>query len=279
MTAAVLTNCLDPRPLADRALSLAGQFWLVVAVIGQWAFFYYIVAFYGVSTLQGNIAGWSRNQILFKGYVPGDTAGNIAFGAHALLAGIIAFGGAVQLIPQLRARFPAVHRWNGRVFVVTALMVSVTGLYMIWVRGSNPSLLGKIATSLNAALIIGFVVLAWRAAASRRIAIHRRWALRLYLVSNAQWFMRVGFFAWMMIARGMLHLPKAWGGVFFDVWSFGCVLVPIAVLELYLRAQDGAGPRGRFAMAGGLVALTLVMAVGAFGFSMFSKGLLTGAAG
>jgi hypothetical protein len=277
VTTTVMSNRTDPGAVADKALKAAAGLWFAVAVLGQWAFFYYIVAFYGVSSLQGNMAAWSRNHMLFKGYVPGDMAGNLAFGAHALLAGIIAFGGAVQLIPQVRARWPAFHRWNGRVFAITALLLSVTGLYMVWVRGSTPTMLGKVATSLNAALIIGFVVLAWRSALARRIAVHRRWALRLYLVANAQWFMRVGFFGWMMLGRGLLGLPKGLNEVFFNVWSFGCCLVPLAVLELYLQARDGAGPGGRLAMAGGLTLVTLLMAVGAFGFSMFSKGLLEGA--
>ena len=36
----------------------------------------------------------------------------------------------------------------------------------------------------------------------------------------------------------------------------------LAVLELYLRAKESAGPSGRFAMAGGLVVLTALMGVG-----------------
>ncbi len=276
MSATAILDRTDPGVLADKALKAAAGLWFGVAVLGQWAFFYYIVAFYGVSSLQGNMAAWSRNHMLLKGYVPGDTAGNLAFGAHALLAGIIAFGGAVQLIPALRARWPALHRWNGRVFVVTALLLAITGLYMVWIRGASPSALGQMATSLNAVLIIAFVGLAWGAAVSRQIAAHRRWALRLYLVANAQWFMRVGFFGWMMIGRGLLHLPKGLTETFFNVWSFGCCLVPLAVLELYLRAKDGAGPNGRLATAGALVLVTLLMGVGAFGFSMFSKGLLEG---
>ena len=39
----------------------------------------------------------------------------------------------------------------------------------------------------------------------------------------------------------------------------------LAVLELYLRVKESAGPSGRFAMAGGLVVLTVLMGVGIFG--------------
>ena len=54
---------------ADTALKAAAGFWFLVAVIGQWAFLYYIVAFYGTSTLQGNFEAWSKNTFLLKRYV------------------------------------------------------------------------------------------------------------------------------------------------------------------------------------------------------------------
>jgi len=46
-------------------------------------------------------------------------------------------------------------------------------------------------------------------------------------------------------------------------------LLPLAVLELYLRAKERAGPSGRFAMAGGLVVLTALMGAGIFGVAAF----------
>lgn len=274
MTATALPDRQTSDASAGRALDAAARLWLITAVIGQWLFFVYIAGFYGPSTLSGDIAAWSRNTMLLKGYVPGDTAGNIAFGAHALLAGIIAFGGALQLVSQLRARWPALHRWNGRVFMVVAIGVSLTGFYMVWVRQATTGLLGSFAISLNGVLIIGSALLAWRAARRRDLASHRRWALRLYLVSNAQWFTRVGFFAWLMIGGGLFHAPKAVTGLVFDVWGFGCFVVPLAALELYLRARDRGGPARRMAVAGGLVVLTALMAVGILAYSGLSLPLL-----
>jgi len=262
MSTAVVSDRLELNPAAGTtALKAAVRFWFVVAVIGQWVFLYYILALYGPSTLQGNFQAWSRNTHLLKGFVPGDTSGNLAFAAHALLAAVIAFGGALQLIPQIRARAMWVHRWNGRLFLLTALGVSISGLYMVWVRGARMNLLNGVGVSLNAVLIMIFSVLAWRSALTRDVAAHRRWALRTYLVANGQWFVRVGFMAWMILNHG--H-----DGGFFRLWNFGCYLVPLAVLELYLRTQKSAGPRGRYVMAAGLVLLTLLMGVGIFGVSM-----------
>ncbi len=268
MSTAVMTNRFELNSVADTVLKRAAGFWFVVAVIGQWAFLYYLVAFYGPSTLTGNLQAWTRNTFLRMSYVRGDTAGNLAFAAHALLASVIAFGGAIQLIPQIRARAISVHRWNGRVFFATALGLSVSGLNMEWVRGDRENTTSGLAISLNAVLIIAFIVLAWRSALAHEISAHRRWALRTYLVANAQWFTRVGFLSWMII-RGLLGGRDSLDGPFGSFLDFGCYLVPLAVLELYLRAKENAVPHGRFAMAGGLVVLTVLMGVGIFGISTF----------
>src|SRR5260370_26593529 len=126
MSTAALTNRLDLNSVADTALKAAAQFWFVVAVIGQWAFLYYIVAFYGHSTFTGNFQAWTKNTFLHKGYIAGDTLGNLVFASHALLAAVIAFGGAFPLIPQIRTRAIAVHRWNGRLFAVISFGLSVS---------------------------------------------------------------------------------------------------------------------------------------------------------
>jgi uncharacterized membrane protein len=272
MSTALLTRKLELNSVADTALKAAAGFWFLVAVTGQWAFLYYIVAFYGPSTFTGNFQAWTKNTFLRMSYVPGDSAGNLAFAAHALLATVIAFGGAIQLIPQIRTRAISVHRWIGRVFLGTALGLSVSGLYMEWVRGDRGT--DALAISINAVLIILFVTLAWRSVRRREISTHRRWALRTYLVANAQWFTRVGFFAWIIVSRKLFGVGENFDDTFFRFLGFGCYLVPLAVLELYLRAKESAGPSGRFAMAGGIVVLTVLVGVGIFGFTMVSWRLL-----
>jgi hypothetical protein len=105
MSTAVWTNRLELDPLADTVLKAAAGFWFVVAVIGQWAFLYYIVAFYGPSTFTGNFHAWTKNTFLRMSYVPGDTAGNLAFAAHALLAAVIAFGHFASYFPSQKCAF------------------------------------------------------------------------------------------------------------------------------------------------------------------------------
>jgi uncharacterized membrane protein len=254
--------------VADRSLRAAVVFWFVTAVIGQWAFLFYLVAFYGPSTFSGNFQSWTRNTFPLKSYVAGDSAGNLAFASHALLAAFIAFAGAIQLIPRIRQRAIAVHRWTGRVFLLVAFVLSISGLYMTWLRDPKPITVGAVAITLNAVLIIVFAALAWRAARSHDIAAHRRWALRTFLVANAQWFTRVGVFAWIIVNQGPVGIGRNFDGPFIRFWSFGCYLVPLLVLELYLQAKTRPGPRARLGLAGAIVLLTLFMGVGIFGVAM-----------
>ncbi|GIL38764.1 DUF2306 domain-containing protein [Roseiterribacter gracilis] len=261
------TTMTAPRfELADRALRIGAGFWWCSSVLGQWAFFYYIAIFYGPSTLQGDFAVWAKNTHLLKGYVAGDTIGNLIFGVHALLAGIVAFGGALQMLPQIRRHVPAFHRWNGRIFLVTALGVSVTGLYMVWVRGATINLIGSLTISGNAVLIIVCAVAAWRAALRRDFTTHRVWALRTYLVANGQWFFRAGIFAWIMLNQGPVGLGKNFDGPVVIFWSIGCYALPLLVLEFYLRAKEHG--RGRYAVASVLVVSGLLAALGIFGTYM-----------
>ena len=282
VTTDATTNLDPPQPAPPRtarslrALRGAAAFWLLLALLGQWAFFYYIAAFYGPSALSGDFESWNRLAALGrKPFVGGDTVGNIAFLAHALGAGIVALGGALQLLPQIRARAPRFHRWNGRLFLSTVVALSLSGLYLVWVRGTSPSLVDALSTSFNGLLILSFAGLAYRTARARDFVQHRRWALRLYLVSNAQWFLRVGVFAYFLVCR-MLGMKAGFGDPFLQFWTVGCYLVPLAVLELYLRAGAGNRPWLRTAVALLLVSIALLMLCGMVGFALFSQLLIAG---
>lgn len=248
---------------ASRALAGAAALWLVAALIGQWLFAYYITGFYGPSAISGHYQDWTQNHMLLKGYVAGDTMGNLAFLSHVLLAAIISVGGALQLIPQIRKTAPRFHRWNGRVFIVTVIAASLGGLYMVWARGASTGPAGAIAISGNAVLILVFVALAGKFAVARDIATHRRWALRTYVVANGVWFERVGFFAWLMLSQ------NRGASEFFSIWMFGCYLLPLVILEFYLRAKNHGSVHAKWMVAGTLTVFTLLMSAGIFGITNF----------
>ena len=176
---------------ADTALKAATRFWLGVTVVGQLMFALTVASFYGMAALRGrSAAAWSKS--ITHGYVPGDTVGNLAVATHLFSAAVIIFAGMVQLIPQVRDRAPALHRWNGRLYIATAFSISIAGLYMTWVRGSVGDLIQHLGSSLMAILIMLCGVMAMRYAMARDFKTHRRWALRLYMVVSASLFIRAG---------------------------------------------------------------------------------------
>ena len=246
--------------MVTAALKRATTLWFLTAVIGQWVFVYYIAAFYGPTLVSGEFQLWDRNRNMTDGYLAGDVVGNLFFAGHVLLAAVLTFGGALQLVPQIRQRALAFHRWNGRVFMVAALAAGLNGLYLEWIRGTGlrapTGVPSAVAITLNAVLILAFATLAWRAVRSKDISAHQRWATRLFLVVNGTWFMRVGMRAWLVLTDGAFD-----GFNFFNYWSFAAYLLPLALYELYLRAKEAAAP-AQYALAISLVALTAIMAVG-----------------
>ncbi|WP_199852674.1 DUF2306 domain-containing protein [Aquimarina sp. Aq78] len=242
-------------------------FWFLVAVIGQWIFAYYVTFFYGSSAVHGDFEKW--NEVLPHGYIPGETMGNLAVALHIVLAIIIIVGGPLQFIPQIRIHARAFHRWNGRIYIFTALLISVDGLYMIWIRGNIGGLVGQVSVSINAFLIMFFAIMSWRTAVARDFNTHRRWALRLFLVSNGVWFFRIGLMFWLFINGGPVGFdPETFQGPFLVFLGFGQFLVPLAILELYLRAQDRSGTTGKFAMTTLLFFLTIITGIGIFAATM-----------
>jgi predicted membrane channel-forming protein YqfA (hemolysin III family) len=167
----------------------------------------------------------------------------------------------VQLLPEVRRRWPALHRWNGRAFMLAALIATLSGFYLTWVRGSQLNLPSALATSANGLLIVVFVALAWRSALRRDIAAHREHALRAWVLVNGVWFLRIG-----LMLAGVSLAPF---GVRMDVDGplFLAVSVlswaaPLALLQLYLWAGREASPAATRRVAWTFHGLTVLTAVG-----------------
>jgi uncharacterized membrane protein len=265
MSTAVMTNRLELTTVADTALKAAARFWFSVTVIGQLVFAFAVASFYGLTALRGDYHAWKFTH----GYVPGVTKGNWAVVMHVAAAAVIMLGGAVQLVPQVRNRFPSFHHWNGRVYVIAAVALSGAGLYMTWIRGSVGDTTQHLSSTLNAILIWLFAGLALRYAMARDFRTHRRWALRLFLVVSGSWFYRIGLFLTLMIFKGPVGFdPTTFTGPLLTFMGFAQYLFPLAILEIYFLAQDRPGALRRMATAGLLVVLTLVMIAGLFAATM-----------
>ncbi|MFD6953551.1 hypothetical protein A6A08_26085 [Nocardiopsis sp. TSRI0078] len=96
------------------------------------------------------------------------------------------FGGALltllvilQVWPWLRSRYPAMHRWSGRVYVFAGIpLVGVPALLISPVSSSGFST--QVSNTLWAVLWLSFTVLGYAMARRRRFADHRAWMLRSF---------------------------------------------------------------------------------------------------
>lgn len=224
-----------PSALPDRLLRGSGVVWFSTALIGQMAFIAFILLFYGVRTVTGNFAGWN-DKPLIDGYVAGDGVGNLVFIIHGLLAAVVTLGGLMQLIPALRRRFPRLHRWTGRVFLVLAIVMAVSGGWLTLVRRTWLSEVSAAAILGDAVLILAFAVLAWRRARQRRFEAHRLWAMRAFMVVSGVWFLRVGLMGWIILNQGPVGMNRTLSGPVDVVLVFGSYLIPLALLEVYVAA-------------------------------------------
>ncbi len=250
----------QPRSWAG-TLKKAATGWTVVAVLGQLMMVVYVIGFYGRAAVDGDLARW--NKVLPHGFVAGDTLGNLGTGLHLLFTVLIILGGALQLIPAIRRHAPAFHRWNGRAYLCSALVMSIGGLIMVTTRGSVGALSQHIAISINALLIILCAVMTLRHARARRLDLHRRWALRLFLAVSGVWFFRIGLMLWIVVNQGPVGFdPETFRGPFLSFLAFAQYLIPLALLQAYFLAQSARSEGPRIAMSFALAALTLLTAAG-----------------
>ena len=75
---------------------------------------------------------------------------------------------------------------------------------------------------------------------------------------------------WLVVNQGPVGFdPQTFQGPFLSFLAFAQYLVPLAVLELYFRAQRSPSAVNRMTMAVGLSVLTLMMMVGIGAAFMF----------
>jgi uncharacterized membrane protein len=242
-------------------LKASATLWFIVATAGQWLFAYYVVVVFGVRVAADGLAGLSQFRLL-HGYVAGDTLGNIASTVHILLAIAIHGGGPLQLIPRIRNRAPTFHRWNGRTFLVAVLISALLGLFLEWLRDAYLGFADIAGNTVASLLIFIFAAQALRHARARNFDVHRRWALRLFLVAGAVWFIRLGSYGSQFLEQAFdIRFAKG----YYDSLNAAKLLVPLGALELYFWAGRRPGTRARIAVAALIVFMTVVTAVGIYG--------------
>lgn len=268
MANAAVAGISDGVAASRAALKTAGAAWFAAALAGQWLFALYILGFYGGTALRSDWQAW--NDRLITGFIDGDVAGNAALVGHMALAVIMNVAGPLQFVPTVRKRAPVLHRWTGRVYIVTAIVISLGALYMVRARVGLGAF-NSAAIQIDALLIIAFAVITLRFALVRKFALHHRWALRTFMVVSGVWFMRIGYMVLGLVFQGdMPGVTSNLDGPTDAVLGYASYLLPLAVLELYFLATDQKAISLKVAAAVLVSIATLITCAGIVGLTAFS---------
>ncbi|WP_371187005.1 DUF2306 domain-containing protein [Thalassotalea maritima] len=247
-------------------LSGATKTWLVAVLCGQWMFALYIFAQFTIPWITGELDE-SLFTHMIRGYRNGEIFSNAVLLLHIIPVMFINLSATFQLIPYIRVRFPAFHRWNGRLFLVVGFFGAISGLYMTWGIGSRLSDVGSIGVTLNGILLPIFVYYAWQTALQKNFASHRRLAVHTFILINGVWNVRLYLMGWFMVNQGPLGNSKQIDGPADIAISFASYLLPMVVAEIVFWAERKNQVRPKLIAALSVSCLALITIVGVYAAS------------
>jgi Predicted membrane protein (DUF2306) len=233
--------------------------WISATLFGM-----YIVAFYVGALVDGQVAQWNQNLPgLYEPHSPTATSG---LGLHFLAGGVILILGCIQLIGRVRTRWPALHRWLGRIYVSAALLAGLGGLTFILVVGTIGGRIMDVGFGLYGALMVLAAVQTYRYARARSLTLHRAWALRLFALAIGSWLYRMDYGFWLLLGGGRGHTHD-FRGPFDQLMAFFFYVPNLLIAEAFIRAQSAASPKIRLAAAGLFAGATSFLLLGTYYFT------------
>ncbi|KQS79554.1 hypothetical protein ASG25_10365 [Rhizobium sp. Leaf384] len=192
------------------------------------------------ATISTALAVVSYRYLAGQGPVPANVAANRHFdpsiAVHAGGAATALLPGPWQFLPGLRARWPSVHRWIGRLYAAgcasggLAALVLATGLTTGPVAGAGFATLGLAWLATTG--------LAIREALARRIASHRRRMIRSFALTLSALTLRL-----YLPLSGVLSIDFQTA---YPAIAWVCWLPNLMLAEVYLRRRatgvDAARP-------------------------------------
>ena len=147
---------------------------------------------------------------------------HIVGGIAALLAGPLQFSAAV------RRRYLAVHRWTGRLYLVSVAVSVASAIRILLLPHSSFGF--RIGIGGLALAWIATTGLAYAAIRTRQIALHREWMIRSYVVT-------FGFVVFRLLLDPLMSLQIATRPEIVSAVSWMCWALPLLVTEVVLSAR------------------------------------------
>jgi hypothetical protein len=206
---------------------------------------------------------------LYESHTPTATAG---IGMHFAAGGIILALGCIQFVASIRARYPAVHRWIGRVYVTAAFLAGVGGLTFIAAKGTIGGATMNVGFGIYGVLTAAAAIQTYRHARARRLEVHRAWAMRLFALAIGSWLYRMEYGFWFLLADGAGH-TKEFNGPFDQLMAFFFYVPNLLVVEALLRAPRAQlSTAARWTVAAAFNGATLFLLLGTYYFTRFYWG-------
>ncbi|WP_298961843.1 DUF2306 domain-containing protein [uncultured Roseibium sp.] len=159
-------------------------------------------------------------------FVAHNLSGNaLALYAHIGVAPIALALMPFQFMSGVRRRWPALHRWSGRVYVAAILVSGLAGLQLAF--HTTTGAFATLGFALLAFIWLGTTGAAFYYAVSRQIERHRRWMLRSAALTFAAVTLRVYLGSSMALGADF--------AIAYPIISWACWVPNAVLVELYLR--------------------------------------------
>lgn len=156
-----------PRPTSRQLRSAA---WIVLLAVTIAAFLIYALPPYlALDPAQSRLPA-DRHPLFYPVLV-----------THIFAGSVMLICAVLQLWPWLRRTHSVVHRWSGRIYVLTAIPVGFGSLFIAQFPSVGPS--QQIANSFLSVLLIITTWFGYRAVRQHRFADHREWMVRSFALA------------------------------------------------------------------------------------------------
>lgn len=213
---------------------LQGSFKILTFLAWSSAFLFgiYILFFYLISFFIGHGEKW--NNHLPSLYDTKNVTSTAGIGIHFVAGGLILILGCIQMINKIRIKFPKIHRWSGRIYVVSAIIAGFGGLAFIIFKGTIGGLIMDVAFGLYGVLMIIAAIYTWKFARQKKYKEHREWALRLFALGIGSWLYRIeyGFCRLLFNGVGQTNDFKGWVD---KILIFAFYIPNLFFIELYIK--------------------------------------------
>lgn len=162
---------------------------------------------------------------------------------HIFLGSIMLCCATLQIWPWLRRTHLRIHRWSGRLYVLTAIPVGVAGIVVAQFPHGGP--VQQVGNTMLGLLFLLCTISGYRAVRQRRIADHREWMIRSFALA----FSIVANRIWLTICMALFGFSSQGLVAAIGISSWMSWVINLLIAECWLHRRRSTRSRGRITTA------------------------------